>query len=59
MVQVEFVCAGVIPLHCLHYRRHVHHEGYDNWRDQAHLHEEIQKGAHGDEIAILLNYFLF
>ena len=41
----------------LHYGRHVHQDGQQNWKDQAHLHKGIQEGAHGDEMPFLPNYF--
>ena len=47
------------PLLALHYGRHVHQKGHNNWQDQAHLHNKIQEGAQGDEIANLLIIFLY
>ena len=41
----------------LHYGRHVHRDGQQNWQDQAHLHKGIQEGAHGDEMRFLPYYF--
>ena len=46
------------PLPDLHFGRHVHQEGQQNWRDQTHLHNKVQEGTQGDEIAFLPNYFL-
>ena len=39
------------PLPDLHFGRHVHQEGQQNWRDQTHLHNKVQEGTQGDEIA--------
>ena len=47
------------PLPDLHFGRNVHQKGQKNWRDQAHLHNEIQEGAQGDEIAFLPTFFLY
>ena len=41
----------------LHYGRHVHQDGQQNWKDQAHLHKGIQEGTHGDEMLFLPYYF--
>ena len=41
----------------LHYGRHVHQDGQQNWKDQAHLQKGIQEGTHGDEMLFLPYYF--